>query len=276
VNPKKSVTKCLVITLLLLFFMPFQAAAAVHLEFGIEPSYSLAFANPAKDYFSDLNEDFRTGKYTFTTPIADVTGKNLWKDIETPAFNEFGGEGSCLAKLRSGKIKNLRIGPVFGFRTSSPRSTYDKTYDVADQGVIIPSNFKRQESIRASTIFLGARGKASLTKKLDATATVGVNFHKVKGDVDYTLHRLDNNYMQWRETDYEGNGTVFSIEAGVDYKMIKNIWVGAALGYRTGRVKTKGKQVVSWPDTSYTVTKDYSPEFNFNSAYGKFYFGVGF
>jgi len=262
--------------LALSLLLPLQAAAALRLEFGIEPNYTYAFANPAKDYFKDLNEDFRTGVYTFTTPIPQ------WEDIKTPNFHEFGGEGSCLAKLRSGKIKNLRIGPVVGVRISSPRSTYDKSYDIWDEkyqgGKYIPTNFKRQEGINTSTVFLGARGKASLTKKLDATATVGVNFYKVKGDVDYMLDRLDNPYEQHRKADYKGNGTGFSIEAGADYKIIRNILIGASFGYRTGKVQTKGKQVVtctSWPE-GYSVTGDYSPEFDPSGAYGKFYVGISF
>jgi hypothetical protein len=273
VNTKKPVTKPLVITLLLLFFLPLRAAAALRLEFGIEPNYTLAFANPVKDYFSDLNDDFTTGRYTFTTPIPD------WKDIETPNFHDFGGEGSCLVKLRSGKIRNLRIGPVVGVRISSPTSTYDKTYDLPGRyGTTIPFNFKRQEGINASTISLGARGKASLTDKLDVSSTIGVNFYKVKGDVDYTLDRLDNPYEQYRKADYKGNTTGFMIEAGIDYKIIKKILIGAALDYRTGKVQTKGKQVVTtttWPE-GYSVTGDYSPEFDPSGAYGKFYFGISF
>lgn len=260
----------------LLLLLPLQARAGLHLEFGIEPIYSLAFANPAKDYFSDLNEDFRTGAYTFTTPIPD------WKDIKTPTFNEFGGEGSCLARLKSGKTKNLRLGIVLGFRMSSPTSMYDKSYDIWDEkyqgGKYIPSNFKRQENISTSTFFLGARGKASLTDKIDVSTTLGLNFYKVKGDVKYTLDRLDNPFVQYRKADYKGKGTGLSVEAGATYKFRDHIWVGAALGYRTGKVKTKGKQVVtctSWPE-GYSVTGDYSPKFNFNSTYGKFYIGISF
>ena len=269
-NPKRSVTKCLVITLFLLFFLPLQAAAALRLEFGIEPNYSLAFVNPAKSYFKDLNEDFRTGRYTFTTPIPQ------WENIETPNFNEFGGEGSCLVKLRSGKIKNPRIGLVLGYKITSPRSTYDKSYDVQAKYTVVPTNFKRQEKIGISTIFLGTRGKASLTKKLDASATLGLNFYNVKGDVDYTMDRLDNPYVQWRETDYSGNGTGFFFEASVEYKIIRNIFAGASFGYRGGKVKTKGKQVVTVSGNPKEYVGDYSPNFNLNSTYGKFYIGMSF
>ena len=43
-------------------------------------------------------------------------------------------------------------------------------------------------------------------------------------------------------------------------------------GASAGRVKTKGKEVKSWPDTTYTKTEDYSPEFNFNSTIWKVLF----
>jgi len=266
--------KALPMGLVALFFLPLQVSAALHLEFGIEPNYSIPFKNPAGGYYSDLNKDFKTGKYTFTTPIPQ------WKDIKTPSSIDFGVEGSLLYRLKFGKIKNFRVGVVAGYKGSSSRSNYNESYDIWDEyykgGSYIPTNFKRQEDISTSTISLGARKKASLTDKLDVSSTIGVNFYKVKGDVDYTMDRLDNPYMQWRKADYKGNGTGLSIEADVDYKITDNILIGAGLGYRGGKVKTKGKEVVSWPDTTYTVKKDYSPEFNFNSAYGKAYFGIRF
>lgn len=265
--------KALPIGLLALsLLMPLRAAAALHLQFGIEPNYSLAFVNPAKSYYKELNEDFRTGRYTFTTPIPQ------WENIETPNFHEFGGEGSCLVKLRPGKIKKPRAGIVLGYRGSSPRTTYDKSYDVWDDysKVFVPANFKRQEGINTSTIFLGGRGKANLIDKLDVSTTLGINFYRVKGNIDYTMDRLDNPYEQYRKADYKGSGTGFLIEAGADYKIIKNILFGVSFGYRTGKVQTKGKEVKSWPDTTATVTKDYSPEFNFNSTYGRFYIGMSF
>jgi len=241
----------------LLLLLPLQAVASLRLEFGIEPYYALAFANPAKDYYKDLNEDFTTGRYTFTTPIPD------WKDIETPNFHEFGGEGFCLARLKSDKIRNLCGGIVLGYRGSSPRSEYNESYDIWDEyykgGEYIPTNFKRQENIRISTFSLGARGKANLTKRLDVSTTLGVNFYRVKGNVNYTMKRLDIGVTQWRDADYEGDSTSFMIEVGADYKIIKNISVGAGFGYRTGKVQTKGKQVVTqttWPE-GYSVTGDY-------------------
>ena len=280
-SSKKGITKCLVIALLFLLLLPLGALARLHLQFGIEPTYTLAFANPAKDYYRDLNEDFRTGKYTFTTPIADANGKSLWKDIKMPNSKEFGVEGSCLVKLKSGKIKNPRIGVVIGYRGSSSSNDYDESYDIWDKyykgGSYVPGNFKRQEDIGTSTISLGARGKAGLTKKLDVSATLGGNFYRVKGDVNYTMDRLDNPYVQWREADYKGNGTGFVIEAGVDYKIIKNMLVGTGFGYRSGKVKTKGEEVkteISNPGMSWT--RNYSPEFNFNSTYGKFYVQISF
>lgn len=274
-NSKNLATKRSLIVLLLLCFLPLQARAELHLEFGIEPSYTIPFKNPAKSYYKDLNEDFRTGRYTFTTPIPQ------WEDIKTPSFNEFGGEGSCLVRLMAGKIKNPRVGIVLGYRISSPRSTYNKSYDIWDEkykgGSYIPTNFKGKENIHTGTFFLGARGKANLIDKLDVSTTLGVNFYKVKGDIDYTMDRLDNPYVQWRETDYKGNGTGFVIEAGVDCKVVRNMFAGASFGYRTGKVQTKGKHVVTTsndPEKEYVF--DYNPEFSFNSTYGKFYFGISF
>jgi len=260
--------KALTIGLLALsLLLPLQEAAALRLEFGIEPSYTIPLNNPIGDYYKQLNEDFRTGKYTFGSPISD------WKDIETPNLQEFGGEGSCLAKLKPGKIKNPRVGIVSGYRISSSKSEYEKTYIINSH----TSPIQRKEGINASTISLGARGKASLTDKLDASATVGVNFNKVKGTVNTTLRDIEYDYTQWRKADYKGKGTGLSLEAGATYEFRKNIWVGAALGYRTGRVKTKGKQVITaTSNPGKTYIKDYSPEFNFNGAYGKFYFGIGF
>lgn len=282
-NLKEPTTKCLSITLLLslLLLLPLHAAAALHFQFGIEPNYTLTFTNPAKGYFKDLNEDFRTGIYTWEIPMPD------WKDIKTPSFNEFGGEISCIVKVRSGKIKKPRVGVVLGYRISGPSSryneNYEKVYDPFTKKTADYFRFSRQENIRTSTFFLGARGKASLTDKLDASATVGVSFYNVKGDIDYTRKTMapgyPEEYVEWRKADYKGNTTGFMIEAGIDYKIIKNIFIGAALSYRTGKVKTKGEEVktrsgdifrgVSW-------TRDYSPEFNFNSAYGKFYVGMSF
>lgn len=232
--------------------------------------------NPARDYYKPLNEDFRTGKYTFTTPIPQ------WKDIKAPSSIDFGVEGSLLYRLKFGKIKDPRVGVVAGYRVSSPSTEYNKSYDVWDKyykgGSYVPLNFKRQEDISTSTFSLGERKKASLTDKLDVSSTVGVNFYKVKGDIDYTMERLDIPVVEYRKADYKGNGTGFSVEAGVDYKITDNILIGAGLGYRGGKVKAKGKQVAtctSWPE-GYSVTGDYSPEFNFNSTYGKFYFGIRF
>lgn len=262
------------------------------LEFQLDYTNALYLKNPVGDYYKQLNKDFRTGKYTFRSPIHD------WKDIKTPgsAATDFGMEVSCLYKLGKnkpssiwvlgyvltddGNIKtgakkdrNLRIGPVVGVRISSPNSTYDKTYIINSH----TSPIQRQEGINTITVSLGARGKASLTDKLDASATVGVNLYKVKGNVNTTLRDVEYDYTQWRKTDYKGKGTGLSLEAGVNYEFRKNIWVGAALGYRTGKVKTKGKQVItetSNPGMSWT--KDYSPEFDPSGAYGKLIFGLRF
>jgi len=241
------------------------------IEVGIRPSVTFPFSNFTKGYYDPLNKDFRTGEYTFRTPIADASGKNLWKDIKTPSSIDFGVEGSCLARLKLGKIKNFRAGVVVGYKGSSPSTSYDKSYNVWDDysKVYVPLNFKRQEDISTSTISLGARKKASLTDKLDVSSTVGVNFYNVKGDVDYTMDRLDNPYVQYRKADYSGKGTGPFVEAGIEYKLSDNISIGGGFGYRGGKVKAKGKEITSWPDTSYTKVEDYNPKFNFNSAYGK-------
>lgn len=264
--------------------LPLDALAGLRLEFGIRPSVTFPFKNPAEDYYKQLNEDFRTGKYTYTTPIADASGKNLWKDIKTPRSIDFGVEVSCLVRLKSGKIaffKNPYVGVVVCYKGSSSKSNYDESYDIWDKyykgGSYVPLNFKRQEDISTSTISLGAGKKASLTDKLDVSSTLGVNFYDVKGDVDYTMKRLDLPVTQWRKADYNGRGTGPFIEVGVNYNISNNISVGGGFGYRGGRVKSKGKDVKtesSNPGMSWTY--DYSPEFNFNSTYGKFYFGIGF
>ena len=287
-KPKKPTIRCLVSSLFLslLLFLPLQALAALHLEFGVEPNYTIPLNNRVGDYYKQLNEDFRTGKYTFTTPIADANGKSLWKDIKTPSSIDFGVEGSLLYRLNGiksvfGRVKNFRVGIVAGYEGSSSRSNYNESYDIWDKyykgGSYVPLNFKRQEDISTSTFSLGARGKVSLTDKLDVSATVGADFRRVKGDVDYTMDRLDNPYVQWRKADYSGRGTGPFVEAGVDYKITKNILVGASFGYRGGKVKTKGKDVKTaygLPGMSWTY--DYSPEFKFNSTYGKLYFGISF
>ena len=205
---------------LLALLMPLQAAAALRLEFGIEPIYSLAFANPAKGYFKDLNEDFRTGEYTWEIPMPD------WKDIKTPSLNEFGGEGSCLVKLKSGKIKKPRVGVVLGYRISSPKSSYNESYKDVYSPLLKSygdMKFNRQEKIGISTFFLGARGKASLTDTLDASATVGLNFYKVRGDVDYTRKTMYPWYtkecVNLHKADYSGNGTGVSIEGDVSVNL---------------------------------------------------------
>lgn len=247
---------------------PKQQEKRSKLEFGIGPSVTFPIKSPVEDYYKQLNEDFRTGKYTARTPIADATGKNLWEDIKKPKFNELGVQGSCLIRLKPGEIKSPRVGIVVGYKGSSSSSEYNKTYDVWDDyaKASAPLKFKRQETISTNTASLGAIGKVSLTDKLDVSVTVGPEFRKVKGNVDYTMDRLDDPYIQYRKADFNGSGTGYSLKVGLDYEIWKNFSFGAAFGYRGGKVKTKGEEVTSWPDTSSTRTKEYNPKIDFNST----------
>lgn len=241
------------------------------LEAEIGPSVTFPFKY-AKGYRDWLNDKFRKGDYTFTTPIADASGKYLWKDIKTQGpIIEYGVGGSCLIRVKSGKIKDPRVGVVVGYKGSSSRSNYNESYDIWDKyykgGSYVPLNFKRQEKARTDTFSLGAIGKVSLTDRLDVSATVGADFHNVEGNVDYTMKRLDIPVTQWRKADYSGSGTGYSFKVGLDCEIWKNFSFGAVLGYRGGKVKTKGKEVKtasSNPGMSWTY--DYSPEIYFNST----------
>jgi len=243
------------------------------IEAGIRPSITFPFSNFTEDYYGPLNKDLRTGEYTWDIPLPQ------WKDIKTPSSIDFGVEGSCLARLRLGKIKNFRAGVVVGYRTSSPSTNYDESYeDVYDPFTKETGDFKfkRQEDISTSTISLGARKKASLADKLDVSSTVGVNFYNVKGNVDYIRKTMapwyPEEYVESRKADYKGKGTGPFIEVGVNYIISNNVSIGAGLGYRSGKVQTRGKEVKTRSGDIFRGKfwiRDYSPKFNFNSAYGK-------
>ncbi len=234
------------------------------LEVGIRPSVTFPFSY-AKGYHNWLNDKFRKGDYTFTTPIPD------WKDIKAPSSIGLGIEGSLLYKLKESSKSNPRVGVVVGYEGSSSRSNYNESYDIWDKyykgGSYIPTNFERQEDTSTNTFSLGAIGKVSLTDRLDVSATVGADFHNVEGNVDYTMKRLDIPVTQWRKANYSGSGTGYSFKVGLDYEIWKNFSFGAALGYRGGKVKTKGKEIKtesSNPGMSWTY--DYSPEIDLNST----------
>lgn len=237
-------------------------------EVGIGPTYTVPFKKSGEDYIRQVNDDFRTGKYTWDIPMP-------WKKIERPKSNEVGGKGSFLVKLKSGKIKNPRVGVFIGYSGSSSTSNYNQNYEnVYDPFIKKFGDFKfeREEDIHTSTLSFGPEVKVGLTDKLDFSTTLGVDFYKVKGNVDYTKRTMYSWYpkehVEGRKADYEGNGTGFSVEGGLDCKILKNMSVGAAFGYRTGKVQTKGKEVkTSSTNPGMSWTRDYSPKLNFNSTY---------
>jgi len=228
------------------------------LEFSLGYGMQFNSQSPAKDYIDNVNNDFRTGKYTFTTPVPQ------FKNISVSNPNEFPLEGTIFYKLG----KKIKLGVSVAVSNSKIESNYNETTPTQSNTM---HNFDRKENIDIKSNSKGIKLKADLAKWLAVSLSGKQDNYDISGNVNYTMHNDKFNYTQNRTAEYNGTGTGSTIEAGIELSKTKNVSIGIFAGQKSGKVQTKGEQVItsnSWPaGTKYTY--DYSPEFNFNSTYGK-------
>lgn len=240
------------------------------LEFEVGAGAELYSGNPIDDYYKQVNQDFRDGKYTFTTPIPD------WKDIKADNFNSTGAEASIKYEIND----KTKVGIVLGSNSGKSTNNYSQDYDIYDavNDVTVPLNFERTETFDVSAPSIGIKFERDLSKKFSVSLTEKSESVKIDGNLDYTMNGNPNSLVrgppwestQWRTASFNGNGTVNSIDVGTDWNITKNISVGLNIGAKTGKVQTKGEQVRTQNTNDEVIISDYSPEFDFNSSYGKF------
>jgi len=240
-----------------------------NLEFeigGVAEQYS---QNPISEHYTKLNQDFKYGKYTFATPLPQ------WKDIQVPSFNTIGGEAAIKYKLNN----KTKLGVTLGANSGKSTSNYNEDYDIYDSlnNVTVPSNFERTETANISNQSIGIKLERDLSKKFSVSLAGKSSSCKIDGNLDYTFN--DNSvdfvrgspwpYTQKRIASFNGNGTINSVEAGIDYNITKNLSIGINAGSQSGKIKTIGEQVRTQNTNTEVTVYDYSPEFDFNSTYGK-------
>jgi hypothetical protein len=232
-------------------------------EISIGPQYN--FTPLGEKYMKNVNKYFEGGGYTSTTPI------DSWEKISILNPLERSIEFSVLRKTNL--PRNTRIGLVLGSSDATIKSEYNKSYE----NTPTPSNFDREEKININSKSMGIKIKADLTGHVAVSLTGKLNFYDVEGHILYTEKGLNNNYEQQRETEYsKKNNIIPSIEACLDYTF-KNISIGASIGHRMGKIKTEGEEVITLAsDPNWSLTKDYSPEFDLDSAYIKVKVGLSF
>lgn len=231
------------------------------LSFEVGAGIEQMAKSPAQDYIESFNQDLADGVYTFKAEIHGL------KPIETPSSTTQNLEASILYDTDK-IVKNTKAGIVIGTGQSNLRSDYNESYDVGTD--YIPFNFNRKENININSSSIGAKVKARLKDWLSGFLTLKQENYKVNGNVDYSIHVPETDYTQWRDMNYSGSGTANSIEAGLNFDITKNVSVGFTLGSRGCEVKTSGKQVITLTsDPNWSATREYSPEFGFDSSYGK-------
>jgi len=252
--------------------MPMKARAESFLDkidVGVSAGVEYNFKNPI-DY-TQLNKDFREGKYTFLTPIPQ------WEDIQAgnsfvmPEIN-----GTIDFKIADG----VRIGVKGGYKSGKSEIKYDKNYDIYDSLGKIPTKFTRNETFDISTPTIGLSAKIDLSKDTKINLGGILDFCSIKGNVDYTMNDNPNTpitgppweYTQWRKANYSGSGIIPSVEAGLEQKIIDGISVSVAGGMKFGKVEASGEHL--FKDNTGTLdwkksAIEYNPCFDFNNSYGK-------
>ena len=237
------------------------------LEIGA--SYGLQFnaKSPEEGYLSEVNNDFKRGMYTSRTPIPQWRNIGISNPSETPLeFSLTYNVGNFK------KLKNIKLGLVGGFSKAKAESNYKEGYEVYDKTLdsTIPSNFSRKETIETNTNSIGIKAKADLLKRLSLTLIGKLDNYSVSGDINYTLHRTDLNLKQFRNTSYSGKASGTSLESGLEFNPIRYFSIGLFYGVRTGKVSANGKEIITLDYVpNFNLTRDFSPEFNFNSTYSK-------
>ena len=68
-----------------------------------------------------------------------------------------------------------------------------------------------------------------------------MNFVNIEGYSNITW-TSPTDKRNWDAT-FSGSGNLFSLGAGAEYKLWKNLWLGASADYTSGKIKTKGTQL---------------------------------
>jgi hypothetical protein len=229
-------------------------------RFSISASYSFSNADPMKEWYAQLNEDFVTGgKILPTIPPT----KEQWKEIQSPKLtSSFGGE----LGFRLFGDKNLSLHLTGAYETAKASTKYNEVYvrGYSDD----PIGIERSEEFDLTKQSIGAKIKKEIVKNLSANIGGSIDFYDVKGNEDMTIRirgppDTDETYFQWRKANYEGKGQGWSIETGLEYQILKNLSISASGGIKWGKVKTSGKEIAEGSTTpGFTRTYDYSPTFN--------------
>jgi hypothetical protein len=221
--------------------------------------------SPASDYFSQLNTDFRNGKYTSTSSIPN------WQNIPTPANpSSTGLEAAVTYKL------NDKLSTGFIYDYSSPlalNSIYNKDATTQTGATY---NFDRTEGTNINSSSVGLKAKYKISKKIDSSLAVKQSNYSVNGNVEFTMYRPDTDNTVWRVANYSGTGSGTSVELGAEYALTKNISIGISAQSNSGTVKTIGEQTRTQSSATTVSKTDYSPEFNFNSTSEKLELRVKF
>lgn len=220
------------------------------IEWGIGPSYSKSFSAPAEDFLAKDYKKMINGDYTSTALVSNASKP----EAKNPS--SFGIEASALYPIG----KKVSAGIIAGYTSfkQDAESTGGKTPD-------FPIEADYNWSVKAP--FVGLKENFAINDKLNVSLEQKMNFLNIKGDSMITWTNPGVSTRYWDAT-FSGSGTLFSLGAGAEYKLWKNLWFGASANYISGKIKTKGTQIktqTSMPSAEYA----YNPSFNFNSLSGK-------
>jgi hypothetical protein len=235
-----------------------SVSAQKNWELNICPSYTHYFQNPAQSYCEQLNEDFRSGRYTAKAPIPE------WEDLKFEQGPTFGINASLLFG------ENVKMGPTFGYNKSKIICNDYQEHWFWSNALkdYVKLTFDREEQTEIETKSLGWIIKF-LWENVALSLAGYVDLHDVNGNVDYEMRRPDTEYIQWREANYFGSGTGFSGELGFDYYLNKNFSINVTGGMRTGEIKTRGRYKIKSTTNPWwrKAKKDnYNPIFKFKKA----------
>jgi hypothetical protein len=253
-----------------------------NLEFEIGAVAEQYSKNPIADYYNKVNQDFKDGKYTSTTPISQ------WKDVQAPSFNTIGGEAAIKYKLNN----KTRVGVTFGANSGKSTSNYNEDYDIYDSvsNKTAPTHFERTETANISNQSVGVKLERDLSKKFSVSLAGKSGSCKIDGNMDYTFNTNADTfvrgspwpYAEFRNSTYSGTGNVNSAELGIDANITKNISIGISAGAKTGKVKVTGSGQTKYLSgyscpLDKTLDPDY-PEFDYdlNNNYANFKVSVKF
>mgnify|MGYP003732018697 CR=1 FL=1 len=216
-------------------------AGALSDRLSISAGYSMSNADCMKDFYQQVNQNAKDGKYTGGIRLDGLYGF----PAPTPSFREIQspkGLNMLEGKLDYRFFKGLSASLGYGSGSISTSSydvyrMFDAYYGYFNMGL------DRAEKADITKTSVGLKLEKNLGKLFKAFIQGNYDMYNVEGKCDMTILIDDAAYQQWRKASFSGSGNGFSVKAGGQFFVMPNFAIGLSAGYQAGNIQTKGSEV---------------------------------